>query len=83
MPVEKESTVPEVNIFAVAEEVPEVRTSVAAVVAYEGDREAAVSPGGHIQPVRPPPSRLAPAPRPLPRLPPRPLRRFSRPRLPR
>lgn len=36
MPAEKENTVPEVNIFAVMEEVPEVRTSVAEVVAYKG-----------------------------------------------
>lgn len=42
MPVEKENTVPEVNIFAVMEEVPEVRTSVAEVVALSASSAAAL-----------------------------------------
>lgn len=36
VPVEKENTVPEVNIFAVTEEVPEVHFSVAEAAAYKG-----------------------------------------------
>lgn len=36
VPVEKENTVPEVNIFAVMEEVPEVHISVAEAAAYKG-----------------------------------------------
>lgn len=43
VPVEKENNVPEVNISAVMEEVPEVHISVAEEVAYKGDREAVVS----------------------------------------
>lgn len=70
VPVEKENTVPEVNIFAVMEEVPEVHISVAAVAAYKGDREGVVSPGDYIQYARPSPPRLARVPRPLRRLPP-------------
>ena len=55
VPVEKENTVPEVNVFAVMEEVPEVHISVAEAVAYKGDREAVVSPGDYIQHARPSP----------------------------
>lgn len=36
VPVERGNTVPEVNIFAVVEEVPEVHISAAEVVAYKG-----------------------------------------------
>lgn len=46
--VEKENNVPEVNIFAVMEEVPEVHISVAEEVAYNGDREAVVSSDGYV-----------------------------------
>lgn len=44
VPVEKENTVPEVNIFAVVEEVPEVHISVAEVAALSA-ASVAVMPG--------------------------------------
>ena len=80
VPVEKENTVPEVNVFAVMEEVPEVHISVAEAVAYKGDKKPSsvqvTTSNTHVP-------RPALAPRPLQRLPPGQLRCFSQSQLPR